>query len=128
MIAFPLALLVLIYARLFTGFTRSPIMPVTNTHDTTEPTELMMLDAEQRPEGNIVNTSDNHILDTDEVQTYQVHVSVSAARRPNGHHAIRVIVPENVTLTAAQSHELSVDLGIAADYIAAIRRDAGYGS
>jgi hypothetical protein len=118
MIAFPLALLVLIYARLFTGFTRSPIMPVTNTHDTTEPIEL----------GDIVNTSDNHILDTDEVQTYQVHVSVSAARRPNGHHAIRVIVPENVTLTAAQSHELSVDLGIAADYIAAIRRDAGYGS
>jgi hypothetical protein len=119
MIAFPLALLVLNIARLFTGFTRSPLMPVTNTHDTTEPIEL----------GDLVHTSDNHILDTtDDVQTYQVHVSVSAARRPNGHHAIRVIVPENVTLTAAQSHELSVDLGIAADQIAAIRRDAGYGS
>jgi hypothetical protein len=93
-------------------------MPVTNTHDIEPAVEL----------GDIVNTSDNHILDTDDIQTYQVQVSVTGARRPNGHHAIRVIIPENVTLTAAQAHELSLDLGIAADQIAAIRRDAGYGS
>lgn len=94
---------------------RSP-MPATRTAD--DPTLV----------GDLVDTPADPILEPpdDVLEVVDVIVNVRHARTPNGHHAIRIQGPN--TLTAAQAHQLHIDLDVAAAWVSGLRGDAGYTS
>jgi len=79
--------------------------------------------------GDVIAVSDNPVLDQ-VTETFDVIVNISHAREEKGLRAIRIQAPHGVglTLTAAQAHQLAVDLIDAADDVADIRGKAGYQS
>lgn len=57
-----------------------------------------------------------------------VVVNVRQARQPDGSRAIRVFLPSNGRITYGQADQLRIDLTVAHDVVADVRRAAGYES
>jgi|GEM_PF-5398811 len=100
------------------------------TQPPTEEAAMPEIPAEMQTDtevGDLVNTAENPVLDLTDHEEIEVVVDIRSARRPDGAHAIRVAWP-NRPLTAYEAHRLHLDLQIAADTVANIRRDLGYES
>jgi hypothetical protein len=68
------------------------------------------------------------VIDTGPHNTRELDVIVNMtfARQPHGDRCIRVKLPDGGFVTAAEAHQLTVDMAAAKDVVAGIRTDLGY--
>jgi hypothetical protein len=79
--------------------------------------------------GDIVETSisgPTPVIDTGETRSIDVLVNMTYGREPHGHRCIRIKLPTTGFVSAAEAHQLTVDLAAAKDVVAGIRTDLGY--
>lgn len=77
--------------------------------------------------GNVIEaTTADPVIDTGELRFHIVIVNMTLARQPHGANCIRVDLPEDGKITAAEAHQLGIDLEAARDTVARIRGDHGY--
>lgn len=81
------------------------------------------------PEGNVHLASEEPVLEGERPSDQiDVFVNFRIARQPDGHHAIRVFLPETGVVTAAQAHWLHIDLDAASQAVSSVRTALGYES
>jgi hypothetical protein len=68
----------------------------------------------------VIDTGPHHIRELD------VIVNMTFARQPHGAECIRVKLPDGGFVSAAEAHQLTVDLAAAKGIVAGIRTDLGY--
>lgn len=81
------------------------------------------------PVGDVVNSGEQPLFDQDPTDVLNVVVNVSYARQETGERAVRVLDRRGqllLQLTAAQAHQLAVDLNQSADVVGGIRQAAGF--
>ena len=90
--------------------------------------DIGVIDNGDNKVGDVVHaTVIDPILDHGDQRNVDVIVNIGLARIEVGAAAIGMVhVPAGGRLTAAQAHQLSVDLNTAADTIASIRAQLGY--
>lgn len=113
-------------------------MPTKTANTPIEPLEVQGYNDTEYPDptaevsiGDVVRTGEQPLFEQDPSQVLNVTVNVSYARYEGGTHAIRVLDGTGqvlLQLTAAQSHQLAVDLHDGADIVGDVRQKAGYSS
>lgn len=81
--------------------------------------------------GDVVSSSEQPVLELEPSEQLNVVVNVSFARSEHGQRAVRVLDRRGqvlLQLTAAQAHQLALDLTQSADVVGSIRVAAGYDS
>lgn len=78
--------------------------------------------------GDVVNTPEQPILEQSVEDVVDVMVNISYARLDHGARSIRVQSArgESLVLTAAQAHQVALDLLEAADDVSELRQKAGH--
>lgn len=97
---------------------------------TTAPPDPTNFDAVSVPVvGDVVSSGEQPLFDQDPSDFLNVVVNVSYARQEQGERAVRVLDRRGqliMQLTAAQAHQLAVDLHQSADVVGGIRQAAGF--
>jgi hypothetical protein len=76
--------------------------------------------------GNVVEAIATPVVDTGETRQLDIIVNLSFARQPHGDRCIRIKLPADGFVSAAEAHQITVDLAAAKDVVAGIRTDLGY--
>lgn len=103
----------------------NPDPTVFEQHPNGPPTQVL-----PAPEvGDVVSSGEHPLFEQDPGDVLNVVVNVSFARQENGERAVRVLDRRGqllLQLTAAQAHQLAVDLHQSADVVGGIRQAAGF--